>query len=84
MMLIWVDDDKARDTYNRYRLMYSLYNNGSWSVPKAVDDDGMIDYQVSATAVGNDIYIAYQKFNAKFTKGDEERLDELNKIAEIK
>ena len=84
MMLIWVDDDKSRDTYNRYRLIYSLYNNGSWSVPKAVDDDGMIDYQVSATAVGNDIYIAYQKFNAKFTKGDEERLDELNKKAEIK
>ena len=83
MMLIWVDDDKSRDTYNRYRLIYSLYNNGSWSVPKAVDDDGMIDYQVSATAVGNDIYIAYQKFNAKFTKGDEERLDELNKKAEI-
>ena len=84
MMLIWVDDDKSRDTYNRYRLVYSLYNNGSWSVPKAVDDDGMIDYQVSATAVGNDIYIAYQKFNAKFAKGDEERLDELNKKAEIK
>ena len=84
MMLIWVDDDTSRDTYNRYRLVYSIYNNGSWSVPKAVDDDGMIDYQVSATAVGNDIYIAYQKFNAKFTKGDEERLDELNKKAEIK
>jgi hypothetical protein len=84
MILIWVDDDTSRDTYNRYRLVYSLYNNGSWSVPKAVDDDGMIDYQVSATAVGNDIYIAYQKFNAKFTKGDEERLDELNKKAEIK
>ena len=84
MMLIWVDDDKSRDTYNRYKLIYSLYNNGSWSVPKAVDDDGMIDYQVSATAVGDDIYIAYQKFNAKFTKGDEERLDELNKKAEIK
>ena len=84
MMLIWVDDDQSRDTYNRYRLVYSLYNNGSWSVPKAVDDDGMIDYQVSATAVGNDIYIAYQKFNAKFTQGDEERLDELNKKAEIK
>ena len=84
MMLIWVDDDTSRDTYNRYRLVYSLYNNGSWSVPKAVDDDGMIDYQVSATAVGNDIYIAYQKFNAKFTQGDEERLDELNKKAEIK
>ena len=84
MMLIWVDDDTSRDTYNRYRLIYSLYNNGYWSVPKAVDDDGMIDYQVSATAVGNDIYIVYQKFNAKFTKGDEERLDELNKKAEIK
>ena len=84
MMLIWVDDDTSRDTYNRYRLVYSLYSNGFWSVPKAVDDDGMIDYQVSATAVGNDIYIAYQKFNAKFTKGDEERLDELNKKAEIK
>ena len=84
MMLIWVDDDKSRDTYNRYKLIYSLYNNGSWSVPKAVDDDGMIDYQVSATAVGDDIYIAYQKFNAKFTKGDEEKLDELNKKAEIK
>ena len=84
MMLIWVDDDQSRDTYNRYRLVYSLYNNGSWTVPKAVDDDGMIDYQVSVTAVGNDIYIAYQKFNAKFTEGDEERLDELNKKAEIK
>ena len=84
MMLIWVDDDPSRDAYNRYRLVYSLYNNGSWSKPKAVDDDGMIDYQVSATAVGDDIYIAYQKFNAKFTEGDEERLDELNKKAEIK
>ena len=53
MMLIWVDDDTSRDTYIRYRLVYSLYINGSWSVPKAVDDDGMIDYQVSATAVCN-------------------------------
>ncbi len=84
MMLIWVDDDTSRDDYNRYKLVYSLYNNGSWSLPKAVDDDGMIDYQVSVTAVGDDIYIAYQKFNAKFTEGDEAKLDELNKKAEIK
>ena len=84
LMLVWVDDDKSRDTYNRYKLVYSLYKNGSWTAPKAVADVGTMDYAPSVMAVGDDIYVAYQNFNKKFTSYNDKTFYELNKSSEIK
>ena len=84
LMLVWVDDDSTRDTYNRYKLVYSLYKNGSWSAPKAVADAGTMDYAPSVMAVGDDIYVVYQNFNKKFVSYDENTFFELNKSSEIK
>ena len=38
MMMAWIEDDANRNTYNRLRLVYSIWENGVWSAPKAVDD----------------------------------------------
>ena len=84
LMLVWVDDDSTRDTYNRYKLVYSLYKNGSWTKPKAVADAGTMDYAPSVMAVGDDIYVVYQNFNKKFISYDENTFIELNKSSEIK
>lgn len=84
LMLIWVDDDVNRDTYNRYKLVYSIYNNGSWSEPKAVDDCGTNDYQPTVIANGNDIYIAYQNFKTSLTGVDDSTVKTLLENSEIK
>ncbi len=84
LMLVWVDDDSDRDEFNRYKLLYSLYKNGSWTIPKAVADSGTMDYAPSVMAVGDDIYVTYQNFNKKFTSYNDNTFKELNKSSEIK
>ena len=84
LMLVWVDDDSSRDEFNRYKLLYSLYKNGSWTIPKAVADAGTMDYAPSVMAVGDDIYVTYQNFNKKFTSYNDNTFIELNKSSEIK
>ena len=84
LMLVWVCDDSNRDEFNRYKLVYSLYENGSWTIPKAVADAGTMDYAPSVMAVGDDIYVTYQNFNKKFTSYNDNTFIELNKSSEIK
>ena len=84
LMLVWVCDDSNRDEFNRYKLVYSLYKNGSWTIPKAVADAGTMDYAPSVMAVGDDIYVTYQNFNKKFTSYNDNTFIELNKSSEIK
>ena len=76
----WVEDDASRDEYNRTRLVYSVYdaNNDTWSAPKAVCDNGLMDANPYLATDGTDIYVAWQKlcktFNAENSLTDSDIL----------
>lgn len=72
LMAAWIDDDSSRDDYNRLSLVYSIYENGSWSEPKAVYDDGFgyNDDTPSLASDGENVYIAWQKSVKKMTEED--------------
>ncbi|MBR5201981.1 MAG: hypothetical protein IKW45_01840, partial [Clostridia bacterium] len=68
MLMTWVEDDANRDTYNRMRLMYSVYNNGIWSEPVPVCDDGKNDNNPVIVSDGKDVYFAWQKIDEIMTE----------------
>ena len=83
MMAAWIEDDSARDTYNRMRLVYSVYENGSWSKPLAVDDDGTNDAYPSLATDGETVYITWQNLNDVLTEADADSIDAILKSSEI-
>ena len=64
ILMAWIEDCADRDTYNRMRLMYSIYNGTFWSEPEAVCDDGKNDDAPVLATDGTDVYFAWQKINA--------------------
>lgn len=64
VLMAWIEDCADRDTYNRMRLMYSVYDGISWSEPKSVYDDGKNDDAPVLATDGTDVYFAWQKINA--------------------
>ena len=42
-MLVFVDDDPARKDVNKRAVCYSIYENGAWSAPDFIDNDGTLD-----------------------------------------
>ena len=70
-MLIWIEDDISRDTYNRSVIKYSLSNDGEWSEPKAVFDNGKGDYAFDVCVKGDEVFIAMQKSNKILTQNDD-------------
>ena len=83
-MLVWIDDDSSRDTYNRYKLVYSIYNGSTWTAPKAVDDCGTNDYAPSVIVINDKVYIAYQNFKNILTSVDDNTVTDLLRNSEIK
>lgn len=53
MMMTYIDDSPNRSAENRTILMYSIYENDEWSIPKAVADDNTADFQPSIYPDGN-------------------------------
>ena len=68
MLMTWVEDDATRDTYNRMRLMYSIYSDGTWCEPLPVCDDGRNDMLPVIETDGVDVYFAWQKINQVVTE----------------
>lgn len=85
VMMVWVQDDASRDTYNRMRLVYSLYDaeNDSWSEPKAVYDDGHNDAYSSLATDGENVYVAWQKIDKTVTADDATSIDVFLENSEI-
>ncbi|MFR9112500.1 MAG: leucine-rich repeat domain-containing protein [Acutalibacteraceae bacterium] len=70
MMMAWIEDDASRDTYNRLRLVYSIWENGVWSEPKAVDDDGTNDGSPVLATDGETVFVAWQNVKRSLTDAD--------------
>lgn len=83
MMIAWIEDDPQRDTYNRLRLVYSVWENGAWSNPQAVADDGTNDGYPTLATDGENIFIAWQNINRLLTEADADSIDAVVEGAEI-
>lgn len=83
MMMAWIEDDPERDTYNRMRLVYSVWENGVWSRPKAVADDGTNDGYPTLATDGENIFIAWQNVNRVLTEENADSIDAILTGSEI-
>lgn len=71
-MMLWNSQNTERGKYNANYLAYSIYNTetGTWSEPKAVDDNKNIDVLSAAVATENGIYVAYQEIDTEYADDD--------------
>lgn len=83
MMMAWIEDNSKRDTYNRMQLVYSIWANGTWSKPKAVDDDGTNDGYPALSTDGKNVFIAWQNVKRKLTEQDADSIDAILQNSEI-
>ena len=83
LMLAWIDDDSSRDTYNRMKLVYSIYDNGIWSEPQSVYDDGHNDNAPTLISDGENVFVAWQKVNKTLTEEDSTDLTAIVENTEI-
>lgn len=83
LIMAWIDDDASRDTYNRMKLVYSIYDNGIWSEPKAVYDDGHNDNAPTLVSDGKNVFIAWQKVNKTLEEQDSTDLTAILENTEI-
>src|SRR5699024_8254417 len=65
-LMVWVDDDKDRNDYNRTALYYSISENNAWSEPKQVNNDGTADFSPEIIKHKDNIYVAWQNTSKKF------------------
>lgn len=83
VMLAYIEDCAERDTYNRYRLMYTVYNpsTNTWTQPKAVYDSGKMDASPSLATDGENVYVAWQTVNTIVADSTEEAMyDAMNNM----
>ncbi|MGN1348378.1 MAG: hypothetical protein ACI4VI_05490, partial [Acutalibacteraceae bacterium] len=84
-MSVWVTDDNTRDSYNRLKLVYSLFDKETnlWSEPKAVFDDGYNDAVPEIATDGENIYVVWQKFVKEFNAENSADVESLLSSSEI-
>ena len=63
-IMVFQDDSTDRSTLNRAVLKYSVYENGVWSEPKAVWDNGTADAAAFVAEGPAGVYVVWQKMNA--------------------
>lgn len=59
VMMLWLDDNSQRDDANFQTLYYSVYENGTWSEPMVVADNGTFDCEFDVYTDGEKIYVVY-------------------------
>ena len=86
-VLVFQSYDSSRETLNSSVLMYSVYENGVWSEPKAVWDNGYADLYADMKVVGGKLVLAWQKekaaINGDVSTDSENVLGDFAKNSEI-
>lgn len=60
-VLVWQDYDSSRSVANSCVLKYSVLQDGNWSEPKAVYDDGFGDSYADLKVINNELCLVWQK-----------------------
>ncbi len=77
-ILFYMGDDITRDDYDCQTLFYMIYNDGQWSEPKKVDDDGTADLDYSVAQAGDSVMVVYSDLSKTFGNSVSDMPDFLN------
>ena len=80
-IMVFQTDDPGRSAVNRSSLVYSVYQNGVWSAPAAVWDNGCADMSASLATGKAGTYVVWQKLNTVLS--DSASVEEVASHAEI-
>lgn len=69
-VLVWQDYDSSRSVANSCVLKYSVLEDGNWSEPKAVYDDGFGDSYADLKVINNELCLVWQKQKKEITASD--------------
>lgn len=84
LVLLYLEDNAARQTGNHTRLVYSMYNNGRWTAPVAVWESDSADFFFDGVVVGDELHVVWQKSASAVSETDPmELLDEVAENSEI-
>ena len=85
MLLTWIQDAPDRDSYNRMRLVYSVYDPtfNTWSEPAAVWDDGHNDGYPRMVSNGQTAWVLWQKVNTTLTEENSNGIDAILENTEL-
>ncbi len=70
-MMVWLDDDTSRALADKTALYYSILENGTWSEPKIIDNDGTADFEFDIEAASNGAAIVWQSANRKLSESED-------------
>lgn len=84
-VMIYQSTDSEVDYINSTRMLYTVFENGEWSEPQAVYDNGTLDTFGSLKVIDDDLYLVWQKENKVIDEkmSINEALSELAKGSEI-
>ena len=80
-LLIFTTDMGDRTTGNHTAVVYSIYNERGWSIPKLIDDDGTADFDAVAVVDGENVYVTWINAKRTFTPEEAETEDFMTKLA---
>ena len=82
-ILIYTTDIAGRTTGNHTAAVYSIYNeqNGTWSTPVIIDDDGTADFDAVAAVDGENVYVTWINAKRTFTTTEAEADDFMTTLA---
>ena len=80
-LLIFTTDMGDRTTGNHTAVVYSIYNERGWSIPKLIDDDGTADFDAVAAVDGENVYVTWINAKWTFTPEEAEAEDFMTKLA---
>lgn len=75
LWLVWNDDNPERDAINRTQLRHSVFENGTWSEPLWLDNDGTADFSPALASVPNGVLVAWHDISKEIE--DEEDLRDM-------
>ncbi|MDO4299789.1 MAG: S-layer homology domain-containing protein [Clostridia bacterium] len=79
-MLVFIDDDISKDEYNYATVKYSVYENGRWSQPAAIDNDGTLDDAPDLFVLDNGLVIAAWSSAGEKVTASDNAIEALNKM----
>ena len=80
-LLIFTTDMGDRTTGNHTAVVYSIYNERGWSIPKLIDDDGTADFDAVAAVDGENVYVTWINAKRTFTTAEAGADDFMTKLA---
>ncbi len=80
VVMVWLDDDTARNMINKTALYYSVLSSGVWSEPAQIESDGTADFEFDLKAYGDKAAIVWQDMKDAFEESDnlEEIVNEMS------